>query len=456
MNLPDVVSESEWQAVRDELLVSEKQATRNRDALSAERRRLPMYRFDAGYRFDGPEGEATLLDMFEGRRQLIVYHYRFEPGNDPCGGCAMFTDTVGHLAHLHAWDTSFALTSRAPQAEIQPFRERMEWDLPWYTGLEPGYKEDLGIGEGFGLSVFLRDDEGGVYRTYLTSQRGVEHIGNPLDLTPLGRQEEWEDSPEGWPQAPTYSLGALHDSYADAAKPPSTQGPFTALPEVVSQEEWQSALDELRVKEKQHTRRLDALAAERRRLPMVRIAKDYEFERPGGEKAGLIDLFEGRRQLVVYHFMLAPGGEPCAGCSMVADAVGHLAHLNARDTSFAMVSLAPSDEIAAAKERMGWGHPWVSSYGSDFNRDFGRTTDSGEMFGLSVFIRNDQGNVYRTYFTTNRGVEALGSVWTYVDLTPLGRQEDWEDTPEGRPQGPRYEWWDFHDEYDDARVGAAT
>jgi len=225
------------------------------------------------------------------------------------------------------------------------------------------------------------------------------------------------------------------------------------LPQVVSATEWHAAREKLLAKEKEATRARDALAAERRRLPMVEIDKEYVFEGPGG-KARLLDLFDGRRQLIVYHFMFAPGvhGWPsagCGGCSMFVDQVGHLAHLQARDTSFALVSHAPLAKIEPFKERMGWTIPWFSSAGSDFNLDFGITTDEGETFGLSVFLR-DGDSVFRTYFTSGRGVEALGSVWTFLDLTPLGRQEDWEDSPEGYPQTPPYEWWHLHDEYEDA------
>jgi predicted dithiol-disulfide oxidoreductase (DUF899 family) len=223
------------------------------------------------------------------------------------------------------------------------------------------------------------------------------------------------------------------------------------LPHVVSQGEWEAAREKLLVKEKEATRARDALAAERRRLPMVQIAKDYVFEGPDG-KASLLDLFDGRRQLIIYHFMFAPGvsGWPsagCDGCSMVVDNIGHLSHLRARDTSLVLVSRAPLAKIEAYKERMGWTVPWFSSFGSDFNVDFGLTTDEGETFGLSVFLR-DGANVYRTYFTSGRGVEALGSIWTFLDLTPLGRQEDWEESPAGWPRTPRYEWWRRHDEYD--------
>jgi predicted dithiol-disulfide oxidoreductase (DUF899 family) len=229
------------------------------------------------------------------------------------------------------------------------------------------------------------------------------------------------------------------------------------LPQVVSRDEWQAAREELLIKEKEATRARDVLAAERRRLPMVRIEKDYVFEGPEG-KARLLDLFDGRRQLIIYHFMFAPGvhGWPsagCDGCSLFVDNIGHLAHLHARDTSLVLVSRAPLANIELYKERMGWTVPWFSSHGSDFNVDFGVTTDEGETFGLSVFLR-DGDSVFRTYFTSGRGVEALGSNWTFLDLTPLGRQEDWEHSPEGWPQSPPYEWWRRHDEYEDAGTGS--
>jgi predicted dithiol-disulfide oxidoreductase (DUF899 family) len=221
------------------------------------------------------------------------------------------------------------------------------------------------------------------------------------------------------------------------------------LPEVVSRAQWHAARDSLLVKEKEATRARDALAAERRRLPMVSIEEDYVFEGPDG-KSSLLDLFDGRRQLIVYHFMFEPGapGWPsagCDGCSMFVDNVCHLAHLHARDVSFALVSRAPLSKIEPYRQRMGWTIPWLSLAGNDFNDDCGVTTG----FGLSVFLR-DGDRVFRTYFTTGRGVEALGSVWTFLDLTPLGRQEDWEDSPAGRPQTRPYEWWRRHDEYGEA------
>ena len=221
----------------------------------------------------------------------------------------------------------------------------------------------------------------------------------------------------------------------------------------MSQAEWEAAREKLLVKEKEATRARDALAAERRRLPMVRIDKEYVFEGPDGT-ATLLDLFDSRRQLIVYHFMFAPAvdGWPdagCDGCSMFVDQIGHLAHLHARNTSLVLVLRAPIASIERYRKRMGWTIPWFSSAGSDFNVDFGLTTERGETFGLSVFLREGDG-VFRTYFTSGRGVEALGSVWTFLDLTPLGRQEDWEDSPPGYPQTPPYVWWRRHDEYEDA------
>ncbi len=226
------------------------------------------------------------------------------------------------------------------------------------------------------------------------------------------------------------------------------------LPPIVSQQEWKAAREKLLAKEKAATHARDALAAERRRLPRVRIEKDYAFDGPAG-KASLVDLFDGRRQLIVYHFMFGPNQEVgCPGCSMVLDQICHLAHLHARDTSFAAVSRAPIAKIEAYRKRMGWTIPWFSSFGRDFNHDFEvgperpktGTDQDGETFGLSVFLL-DGGAVYRTYFTAGRGVETLGPVWTLLDLTPLGRQEEWEDSPEGYPQTPRYQWWRRHDEY---------
>jgi predicted dithiol-disulfide oxidoreductase (DUF899 family) len=222
------------------------------------------------------------------------------------------------------------------------------------------------------------------------------------------------------------------------------------LPKIVSTAEWQAAHEQLLAKEKAATRARDALAAERRRQPMTHVDKDYVFDGPGG-KTRLLELFEGRPQLLLYHFMFAPtvNGWPnagCPGCSMFVDQLGHPAHFNARDMSIALVSIAPLANLHAYKRRMGWTLPWYSSANTTFNADFGVTTPEGEHHGLSVFLR-DGDSIYRTYFTTARGVEALGSVWTFLDLVPYGRQEEWEDSPAGWPQTPPYQWWRRHDEY---------
>ena len=219
-------------------------------------------------------------------------------------------------------------------------------------------------------------------------------------------------------------------------------------PKVVSAAQWQKERDALSAKEKAATKARDAMAAERRRLPMVRMEKKYEFSGPKG-KMTLRELFEGRRQLIMYHFMFAPpvGGWPdagCVGCSFVVDQFGNMSHLHARDTSFCLVSLAPQANIEKYKKRMGWNYPWYSSAGSDFNKDLELTTEKHEIYGLSVFIHDDK-DVYRSYHTTGRGTEGLTNM-TLLDLTPLGRQEEWEDSPNGGRRSKNF-WWQRHDEY---------
>src|SRR5689334_2248194 len=137
MNLPPVVSPGEWEEAHDAFLAKEKQATRERDTLAAERRRLPMVRVEKDYVLDGPGGKTRLVDLFEGRSQLILYHFMFGPNQDAgCDGCSMFIDQIGHLAHLHARDTSFAIVSRAPLDKIEAYRNRMGWEIPWYSSFE--------------------------------------------------------------------------------------------------------------------------------------------------------------------------------------------------------------------------------------------------------------------------------------------------------------------------------
>jgi predicted dithiol-disulfide oxidoreductase (DUF899 family) len=204
MALPEIVSREEWRAAREELLVKEKAATRARDALNAERRGLPMVEVGKEYVFEGGDGKAGLYDLFEGRRQLVVYHFMFAPEWDAgCRGCSAFLDQIGHLAHLHARDTSFAAVSRAPYTRLLPFKARMGWTLPWYSSYGEDFNQDFEVTlerdgelvERPGLSCFLRDRDR-VFHTYSTYERGLDGLGSAtslLDLTALGRQEAWEE-----------------------------------------------------------------------------------------------------------------------------------------------------------------------------------------------------------------------------------------------------------------------
>jgi predicted dithiol-disulfide oxidoreductase (DUF899 family) len=208
MEKPETVSAQEWQLARDELLKAEKEATRTLDALAARRRRLPMVRFDNGYGFDTPTGTRTLLDLFEGRQQLVVYQFMDNGPDDYCPGCTWFTNNVPAtgLAGLAGRGVSWATVSDMPLAQIEAYKARMGWTLPFVSSRGTTFAQDCGAGRGFMLSVFLRDGED-VYRTYSTTSRGVDRLvftNSILDLVPYGRQEDWEDSPPGWPQRPTY------------------------------------------------------------------------------------------------------------------------------------------------------------------------------------------------------------------------------------------------------------
>jgi predicted dithiol-disulfide oxidoreductase (DUF899 family) len=214
----------------------------------------------------------------------------------------------------------------------------------------------------------------------------------------------------------------------------------------VTAQEWEAARERLRVKEKELSRARDALAAERRRMPWLAVEKEYAFDGPQG-KASLLDLFDGRRQLILYRAFFDPdvAGWPehaCEGCSMVADQVAHVAHLNQRDTTLVFASRAPQAEIERLKARMGWTMPWYSLTDT-FDADFG----VAEWHGTNAFFR-DGDRVFRTYFINGRGDEQMGGTWNYLDLTALGRQEEWEDSPEGYPQTAPYEWWQPHDLYE--------
>jgi predicted dithiol-disulfide oxidoreductase (DUF899 family) len=224
MQTPSIVASDEWRAAREELLAEEKALTHARDALAAKRRRMPWTPVDRTYRFDGPDGPVGLPELFEGRRQLIVYRFFFEPGvhgwpESGCPGCSWVADQVTHPAHLNARDTTIAFVSRAPQADIARWRTRMGWDaIPWYT-LTDDFDADMDVAEWHGHNVFFRDEDDRVFRTAFTDGRGDEALGGVwayLDLTPLGRQETWEDSPPGHPQTPPNAWIRRHDEY-DAA-----------------------------------------------------------------------------------------------------------------------------------------------------------------------------------------------------------------------------------------------
>ncbi|MFR9753655.1 DUF899 domain-containing protein [Nocardia sp. 004] len=223
MKTPSSVSQDEWEAARLELLVREKEVMRAHDALAAQRRRMPWLAVDKQYLFDGPDGPVSLLDLFQGRRQLIVYRAFFEPGvvgwpDHACRGCSMIADHVGNLAHLNARDTTLAFASRAPQPEIEKVKARMGWSpIPWYT-ITDEFDVDFGVDEWHGTNAFIREG-GQVYRTYFINRRGDEYFGNTwsyLDMTALGRQENWEDSPEGYPRTPPYEWWNWNDEYAAA------------------------------------------------------------------------------------------------------------------------------------------------------------------------------------------------------------------------------------------------
>jgi predicted dithiol-disulfide oxidoreductase (DUF899 family) len=231
MDLPEIVSATEWEAAQKEFRAKEKERTRRSDELAAERRRLPRTKVEKDYEFEGPQGKVGLVDLFKGRGQLVLYHFMFGPNQDAgCDGCCMFIDQVGHPAHLHARDVTFAITSRAPFAKLERFRRRLGWEHPWYSWGSGDFGVDFGTsppepkvgthqdGEGFALSVFLRDRDD-VYRTYVAGSRGVEAIGpvwSFLDRVPFGRRERWEDSPAGYPQGEPYTWWRRHDEYEEA------------------------------------------------------------------------------------------------------------------------------------------------------------------------------------------------------------------------------------------------
>ncbi len=229
MKTPEIVSAQEWESVLADMLVKEKELTRARDAMAATRRRMPWTPVDRDYRFDGPDGPVSLLDLFAGRRQLIVYRAFMDPGlgdwpEHGCVGCSLMADHVGNLAHLHARDTTLVYASRGAQSDIARMKARMGWDIPWYTmlpGEQGAFDVDFGVDQWHGTNAFIRwPAEGGerVFRTYFINNRGDEAFVNTwgfLDMTALGRQETWEDSPPGYPQTAPYEWWCWNDAYGE-------------------------------------------------------------------------------------------------------------------------------------------------------------------------------------------------------------------------------------------------
>ena len=206
MATPQVVSAEEWQEARDELLKSEKEATRALDALAARRRRLPMVKFDNSYVFATPTGQKTLLELFDGREQLVIYQFMDRGPDQFCPGCTAFTNNVTDLGDLAEAGVAWVTVSNMPLQQIEAYKAQMGWTVPFVSSHGTSFADDSGAGPGFMLSTFLRDGED-VYRTYTTTARGVDRlmfIHNILDLCAYGRQQDWEDSPAGWPQYPTY------------------------------------------------------------------------------------------------------------------------------------------------------------------------------------------------------------------------------------------------------------
>jgi predicted dithiol-disulfide oxidoreductase (DUF899 family) len=206
-SLPEIVSAETWEQERDQLLVAEKEATRVLDGLAARRRRLPMVAFDnARYTFDAPDGPRSLLDLFDGRPQLVIYQFMDVGPDEFCPGCTHFTNNVVDLSELADNDVSWSTVSNMPLEQIEAYKERMGWTMPFVSSHGTTFAEDCGVHGGFMLSTFVRDGAS-IYRTYATTSRGVDRllfVNNILDLVVYGRQEDWEDSPKGWPQHPTY------------------------------------------------------------------------------------------------------------------------------------------------------------------------------------------------------------------------------------------------------------
>jgi predicted dithiol-disulfide oxidoreductase (DUF899 family) len=222
--VPPIVDQDTWEAALDELRVREKAVTRELDAIAVARQRLPMVELP-DYTLDGPDGPVRLVDIFEGKRQLIVYNHMWFPGEEwQCGGCTGFTSQFTRLEFLDAYDARFVIVTQGPIDEALAYKARVGNRMEWYSTANSPFGSDMGAppNGGFQVNVFLRVGDT-VYRTYNTQGRGVEQVSHTfplIDLLPYGRQEEWQDSPTGWPQSPTYSRWAPSEDYARYADIP--------------------------------------------------------------------------------------------------------------------------------------------------------------------------------------------------------------------------------------------
>ena len=219
--VPPIVDQAQWQAALDDVRAREKAATRELDAIAAARRRLPMVQLP-DYTLEGPDGPIPLVDVFEGKQQLIVYNHMWFPGEPwQCPGCTGFTSQFTRLEFLDAYDARFVIVTQGPIEDALEYKARVGNRMPWYSTANSPFGDDMGApaGGGFQINVLMRVDDT-VYRTYNTQGRGVEQLGYTfalIDLLPYGRQEEWQDSPDGWPQSPTYSRWASSEVFAQYA-----------------------------------------------------------------------------------------------------------------------------------------------------------------------------------------------------------------------------------------------
>jgi predicted dithiol-disulfide oxidoreductase (DUF899 family) len=221
MAVPPIVDQETWETALADLRVREKAATRELDAIAAQRRRLPMVEMP-DYVLEGVEGPVRLVDVFEGKPQLIVYNHMWFPDEEwQCPGCTGFTSQFTRLEFLDGWDARFVIVTQGPIDEALAYKAKVGNKMEWYSTANSPFGDDVGapLGGGFQVNVFLRDGDT-VYRTYNTQGRGTEQLGYTfalIDLLPYGRQEEWQDSPEGWPQSPTYSRWAGSEGFAQYA-----------------------------------------------------------------------------------------------------------------------------------------------------------------------------------------------------------------------------------------------